>query len=241
MFDPLSGEGCGIPAVGPARALCQMWTQLASGAAPPEAEESLPPPRLRRRNPRRRPNRNRSSRNRRAPALMRRRSPKRRPCRRPQDGRGTGSSGLRLDRFAVAGGWLGLVVVVLLIGWAAVSYRQQVATIVAAIGEPVFGAGPAGQCARSGLHRCQLHREHEDKETVLAVTGKLVNVSGREMAVPPIRVILTGANGHELYHWDFTPEVTVLGAGKSANFLTRLSSPPGGARHLTLEFADGKG
>ncbi len=54
-------------------------------------------------------------------------------------------------------------------------------------------------------------------------------------------MILSGANGRELYHWDFTPEIKVLGAGKSAGFLTRLSSPPGGARHLTLEFADSKG
>ena len=149
--------------------------------------------------------------------------------------------GLPSDRMAVLGGWLGLVLVVLLIGWAAVSYRQQVAvlwpqsaSLYSALGLPVNTRGLAFTDVR-------YKREREDKQTVLAVTGKLVNVSGRELAVPPIRVILTGDDGRELYHWDFTPDITVLHAGQSANFQTRLSSPPDGARHLTLEFADAKG
>ena len=33
------------------------------------------------------------------------------------------------EQLALAGGWIGLVVVVLVIGWAAVSYRKQVATL----------------------------------------------------------------------------------------------------------------
>lgn len=146
-----------------------------------------------------------------------------------------------MDRLALAGGWLGLVAVVLLIGWAAVSYRQQVATLwpqsatlYSALGLPVNVHGLA-------FTDVSYHRESEDKQTVLAVTGKLVNISGREIAVPPVRVTLTDADGHELYHWDFTPDVAVLRVGQSVNFQTRLSSPPGAARHLTVRFADAKG
>lgn len=149
--------------------------------------------------------------------------------------------GVAMDRLALAGGWLGLVVVVLLIGWAAVSYRQEVATLwpqsatlYAALGLPVNVHGIA-------FTDVSYHRESEDKQTVLAVTGKLVNVSGREIAVPPVRVTLTGEDGRELYHWDFTPDVAVLRAGQSVDFQTRLSSPPGAARHLTVRFADSKG
>lgn len=151
------------------------------------------------------------------------------------------TQGSAMDRLALAGGWLGLVLVILLIGWATVSYRQEVATLwpqsatlYSALGLPVNARGIA-------FTDVSYHRETEDKQTVLAVTGKLINISGRELAVPPIRVILTGEDGRELYHWDFTPDVAVLRAGQSVNFLTRLSSPPGAARHLKLQFADSKG
>lgn len=146
-----------------------------------------------------------------------------------------------MDRLAVAGGWLGLVIVILVIGWAAVSYRQQVATLwpqsatlYSALGLPVNARGIA-------FTDVTYHRETEDRQTVLAVTGKLVNISGREIAVPQVRVTLTGDDGRELYHWDFTPDVAVLRAGQSVDFLTRLSSPPDAARHLKLQFADKNG
>lgn len=146
-----------------------------------------------------------------------------------------------LDRLGVLGGWLALVVIVLVIGWAAVSYRLQIATLwpqsaslYSMLGLPVNARGLAFLDVR-------YKREVQDKQTVLAITGKLVNVSGRALAVPPIRVTLSGADGHELYHWDFTPGATVLNAGQSMNFATRLSSPPDKARHLTLKFADSKG
>jgi predicted Zn finger-like uncharacterized protein len=147
----------------------------------------------------------------------------------------------RFERLGVVGGWAGLVIVILVIGWGAVSYRQQIArlwpqsaSLYKVLGLPVNARGLA-------FTDVNYKRETEDKQTVLAVSGKLVNISGHERAVPQIRVILTGDRGHELYHWDFTPEVSVLKAGQSASFLTRLSRPPDGARHLTLEFAGGKG
>jgi len=145
------------------------------------------------------------------------------------------------EQLALAGGWIGLVVVVLVIGWAAVSYRKQVATLwpqsatfYSALGLPVNAWGISFADIR-------YRRETEDKETVLAVTGTLVNLTDRELAVPPIHVTLTGEDGHELYHWSFAPDVSMLRAGQRAGFRTRLSSPPAAVRHLTLQFADSKG
>ena len=141
----------------------------------------------------------------------------------------------------VAGGWLGLLVVVLAIGWAAVSYREQVqtlwpqsATLYSVLGLPVNVSGLA-------FTDVSYRREKEDKQTVLAVSGKLANISSRELAVPAIAVILKGDDGRELYRWNFTPDVATLKAGQSVKFLTRLSSPPAGAHHLELKFADPKG
>jgi predicted Zn finger-like uncharacterized protein len=145
------------------------------------------------------------------------------------------------EQLALAGGWIGLVAVVLVIGWAAVSYREQVATLwpqsatfYSTLGLPVNARGISFADVR-------YRREIEDKEAVLAVTGTLVNLTDRELAVPPIRVTLTGEDGHELYHWSFAPDVSVLRAGQRAGFRTRLSSPPAAVRHLTLQFAGSKG
>lgn len=150
-------------------------------------------------------------------------------------------AGRAMDRLAMAGGWLGLAVAVLLIGWPAVSYRQAVATLwpasatlYSALGLPVNVRGLA-------FTDVSYRRETEDRQPVLAVAGKLVNVSGRELAVPQILVILTGQDGRELYRWNFTPDAATLGAGKSVTFLTRVSSPPAGARHLELKFAESGG
>jgi predicted Zn finger-like uncharacterized protein len=148
---------------------------------------------------------------------------------------------LPLGKLALAGGWLGLIGVVLVIGWAAVSYRQQIATIwpqssslYSALGLKVNARG----IAFSGVSR---RYETEDDQVVLAVSGDIVNVSGRELAVPAVQVILTGQDSRALYHWNFTPDATTLKPGQSVHFLTRLSNPPGAARHLELRFADSGG
>jgi hypothetical protein len=80
--------------------------------------------------------------------------------------------------------------------------------------------------------------ETEDGQIVLAITGNIVNVSGRELPVPPIRVMLSDGGKRELYHWNFTPDVATLKPGQSAGFLTRMSNPPEGARHMEMRFAD---
>ena len=143
-----------------------------------------------------------------------------------------------LGRLAAAGGWLGLVAVTLVIGWSAVSYRQSVAaiwpksaTLYRALGLTVNTRGLVFEDVR-------YDRQSEDHQLVLAVAGKLVNVSGHAASVPPIRGVLTGADGHELCRWTFKTQQPTLGAGQSMRFLTRLSSPPAAARHLELSFAE---
>jgi hypothetical protein len=52
-----------------------------------------------------------------------------------------------------------------------------------------------------------------------------------------VRVTLSDASNHEIYHWNFTPNVQTLKPGQSATFLTRLSSPPAAASHLEVRFS----
>lgn len=141
-------------------------------------------------------------------------------------------------KLAVAAGWAGLILVVLLIALSAVRYRQDIA---------VIWPQSAGVYSTLGLHvnasgidfrQVDYKRESEDGQVVLVVTGQIVNTGGRELPVPQtIRVTLSDLNNRELYHWTFAPKVTILKPGQSASFLTRLSSPPAAARHLEVRFA----
>ncbi|HWC63859.1 MAG TPA: DUF3426 domain-containing protein [Rhizomicrobium sp.] len=138
----------------------------------------------------------------------------------------------------VAAGWAALIAAVLLIGYAAVRYRQEVA---------VIWPQSAGVYEKLGLKvntegldfvHVDYHREGEDGEVVLAVTGQIVNNAPRELPVPQsVRVSLADSANHEIYHWSFTAPVQSLKPGQSAPFTTRLSSPPAGARHLEVRFA----
>jgi predicted Zn finger-like uncharacterized protein len=140
-------------------------------------------------------------------------------------------------RLVLGLGWAGLAVLVLAIGWAAAAYRQQV---VAALPQSASLYSKLGlETNASGLQfaAVQYHQELQGGQPVLAVTGKLVNVSTHEVPVPQIRVTLSDNDKRELYHWNFVTDVMTLRPGQATRFVTRLSSPPAAARHLDLRFA----
>ena len=80
--------------------------------------------------------------------------------------------------------------------------------------------------------------EVEDGQPVLSVSGKVVNVTDRELPVPIIRVMLSDQDRHEIYRWTFDAGVSTLKAGAQSAFVTRLSSPPPEARNLNIRFAE---
>jgi predicted Zn finger-like uncharacterized protein len=139
---------------------------------------------------------------------------------------------------AVVAGWIGLIAVVLVIGYAAVKYRQEIAMIWPQSAGVYSSLGLAVNNRGIDFAHVDYHRESEDGQVVLAVTGTIVNDGDRELPVPQsVRVTLSDASNHELYHWNFTPNVQTLKPGQSAAFLTRLSSPPSAASHLEVRFA----
>jgi hypothetical protein len=135
-------------------------------------------------------------------------------------------------------GWAALVGIVAAIGWAGVQYRQTIASLwpesaslYAALGMPVNVRGMA-------LVNVSYQQDFEDGQPVLSVSGKVVNISDRELAVPELRAVLTDDSMHELYHWTFDVGVPTLKAGAESSFITRLSSPPAEARNINIRFAD---
>jgi len=140
-------------------------------------------------------------------------------------------------KLAIVAGWVGLFAVVLLIAFAAVKYRQHIASIwpqsagvYSSLGLPVNVSG-------LDFRKVDYRRETEDGQVVLAVSGEIVNTSSRQLPVPQmVRVTLSGADKRELYHWTFKPNITVLAPGGAAPFVTRLASPPSAARNLEVGF-----
>ena len=140
-------------------------------------------------------------------------------------------------KLAIAAGWIGLFAVVLLIAFAAVKYRQHIASIWPQSAGVYNGLGLPVNASGLDFHKVDYHRDTEDGQVVLAVSGEIVNTSSRQLPVPQtVRVTLSGADKRELYHWTFKPSVTVLAPGQSAPFLTRLASPPSAARNLEVSF-----
>jgi predicted Zn finger-like uncharacterized protein len=138
----------------------------------------------------------------------------------------------------VAAGWIALIAVVLVIGYSAVKYRQEIAMIWPQSAGVYSSLGLKVNNRGIDFAHVDYHRESEDGQVVLAVTGTIVNDGDRELPVPQsVRVTLSDASNHELYHWNFTPNVQTLKPGQSAAFLTRLSSPPAAANHLEVRFS----
>lgn len=83
-----------------------------------------------------------------------------------------------------------------------------------------------------------VRREEDGGRAVLMVSGDIENVTGREVAIPAIRLAIRADAGHEIYAWSVEPEETRVGAGASIPFRTRIDTPPPDARDVVARFAD---
>ncbi len=140
-------------------------------------------------------------------------------------------------RLLLGAGWVVLAALVIVIGWAATIYRQQIVRSWPQSASLYSTLGLKTDASGFKFSDVKYRVETEDGQPVLAVSGALVNVSGRALSVPQVRVTLTDKDGRELYHWTFASGVVTLRPGQSKRFVTRLSSPPSAARHLDLRLA----
>jgi predicted Zn finger-like uncharacterized protein len=145
---------------------------------------------------------------------------------------------VRLEQLGVAFGWAALAGIVIVVAWSALSFRQDIANLwpqsssfYRAVGMPVNTRGIEFRNKNARF-------ETENGQDALVITGKLVNITSRELAVPAILVSLTDDGNRELYHWSFSSGATILRPGQSAPFQTRLPSPPPAMRHVELHFAE---
>ncbi len=68
-----------------------------------------------------------------------------------------------------------------------------------------------------------------DGAPIVVVKGLVANVSKQTRKVPPLRAILTDANGVEVARWTFSATATALPPGETTSFETIPKDPPGGS------------
>jgi predicted Zn finger-like uncharacterized protein len=140
------------------------------------------------------------------------------------------------DRLGILVGWIALGIMVFLIGWTGFRFREEIATLWPQSSSIFATFGVAVNAHGIAIDDWSYHREMENGQPVMVVTGKLVNRSSRELTIPPVRVSLTDDDQRELYHWTKPPPEPTLKPGQSLRFSMRLPNPPSAARHLQLRF-----
>lgn len=143
-----------------------------------------------------------------------------------------------LEHAGVALGWIGLLALVVVIGWSALHYRQIVASLWPQSSSLYAALGLKVNALGIDIVGVTYRHQAENGQDVLAISGKLVNITSHELSVPPIRVALIDEDKRVLYHWNFSPDVATLRPGQVEPFLTRLPSPPPGARRLEVRFTE---
>ncbi|MDP3544997.1 MAG: DUF3426 domain-containing protein [Phreatobacter sp.] len=75
-----------------------------------------------------------------------------------------------------------------------------------------------------------------DGVVVLVVEGRLVNITGRPVELPRLRLSVRDAAGKEIYTWTATAPKARLEAGEAAPFRSRLASPPPDGASVEVRF-----
>ena len=160
-------------------------------------------------------------------APERRKSPRRR-------GRGRPGAGHNRRRELMAA--LALAASIALLAGGLLYFRENIvrmmpstAPLYARLGLPVNLIG----MDFSGI---RIEREYENGFPVLTVRGEVVNVSGRPLLAPDVRLGLRGPGQSEIYHWTISIGRDNLQPDERAKFITRLASPPPEADEIVLRF-----
>ena len=122
-------------------------------------------------------------------------------------------------------------IVAALIGWRGtiVKHAPQMASLYAAIGMPVNLRGLT-------FTEVKVSRDIHDGVAVLVVEGTIASTASKPVEVPRLRFAMRNEAGGEVYAWTAMPTREVLEPGETLPFRSRLASPPGEGRDVTVRF-----
>ena len=98
--------------------------------------------------------------------------------------------------------------------------------------------------AAAGTSPLALVTTHMDRQRLesgnelLTVTGRVINPTGKEQDVPPLRAQLKSRAGKVVYSWTIAPPARSLAAGASASFNSAEVNVPPGGDELTITLGE---
>jgi predicted Zn finger-like uncharacterized protein len=110
-----------------------------------------------------------------------------------------------------------------------VRLAPQTASVYAAIGMPVNLRGLA-------FENIKTSKEMQDGIAVLVVEGSIVNVTGKAVEVPRLRLAVRNDSKTEIYSWTTSPARSILGPAEALPFRSRLASAPEDGRDVLVRF-----
>jgi predicted Zn finger-like uncharacterized protein len=122
-----------------------------------------------------------------------------------------------------------LLVIVIVIAAAAIFWFLAPPQLKARLGLAEISSSPLA-LVTTHMDRQQLESGNE----LLTVTGRVINPTGREQDVPPLRAQLKTRAGKIVYSWTIAPPARSLAPGASASFNSAEVNVPPGGDELTI-------
>ncbi len=141
------------------------------------------------------------------------------------------------ERAQALRGWAVLAGCMAVLAAPAVAFPKQVTSLFPGAAQIYEKAGVKVNTRGLEFREISYKRELDEGVLVLAIEGKVANVSDEPVKVPPLRIALMDAKKHDLYSWTLHAEPEIVAPGAKAKFTSRLASPPSDASNMQVRFA----
>lgn len=141
------------------------------------------------------------------------------------------------ERAQTLRGWAILAGCLSVLAAPAVAFPKQVTSLFPGAAQIYAKAGVQVNTRGLEFREINYKRELDEGVLVLAIDGKIANVSSDIVKVPALRIALLDDNKQELYSWTLHSEPEIIEPGAKAKFTSRLASPPSDASNLQVRFA----
>jgi hypothetical protein len=144
----------------------------------------------------------------------------------------------RQRRNAQMKGWSGLAAGICLVLGAVVAMPERIVQAAPAAAKLYLLAGKTVNVYGLNISSIQQQYMIVNGQPVLALRGRIANITAEDRRVPPLRFVLRNANGEQLHTWTLNSVgKEPIGAGVVSSFVTRLAAPPAGVESVEIRFA----
>ena len=89
------------------------------------------------------------------------------------------------------------------------------------------------------LNNVKFTQQNVNGQLVIEVHGEIFNMTDKDIAVPPLQVVLNDESGNQLFDWTFNIDRPVIHPGETINFKTETKTAPTAAAKMKVTFAGG--